>query len=119
MYNTKTTTDILGRSTPGSPQLAARSSRRRILAVTIATSLVLFLATACSAPAGHTAGNGEVTALIVIAMIAGVAMLRAVGRIFGELVRILTDVASALAKLGLIAVVTVGAIVVAFAMLAQ
>ena len=107
-----------GRTTQDSPRKPHRSSRRSALALTIITALILFGCTACTTTTTHP-DSSAFTALGIVAVIAGVALLSAVGKVVGQLVRVLTELAATLAKLGFVAVVVIGAVVVAFAMVAQ
>jgi len=117
MLHTRSAADTHGRTTPDSPRKTHRSSRRSALALSIVTALILFGCTACSTTTHH--GGSAFTALGIVALIAGVALLSAVGKVVGQLVRVLTELAATLAKLGFVAVVVIGAVVVAFAMVAQ
>ena len=111
--------DTHGRTTPDSTRASHRSSRRSALALSIVTALILFGCTACTTTTTHHGSGSAFTALGIVALIAGVALLSAVGKVVGQLVHVLTELAATLAKLGFVAVVVIGAVVVAFAMVAQ
>ena len=104
---------LLARTSPACREPARPSSNQRKLALAVMVALVLFVSTACTAPATANGSDDVVAVVMFVSVIAGIALLSAIGRMIMQLFRVMAMAAAALARLGLFVAVVAGIISVA------